>query len=138
MRLSASAQENGQGIRAYIYRQLQKYSYLRHVYLFRLGGKAGVGDSWSYPWKERETFNATIKHLLDGLVWDESGKPSLKDDYVTIEKAHELMLQLQLKHLLEQVEARYTAIWASEPSKDALFRYRNDETSFGTMMQPAG
>ena len=66
------------------------------------------------------------------------GKPFLKDDYVTIEKAHELMLQLQLRYLLDQVEARYKAIWTSEPSKDGYFWYRYDETSFGPMMQPDG
>jgi N12 class adenine-specific DNA methylase len=127
---------------AYIYDTLPgKNNYLVNDFVAagRVGGKAGVGTRLVYPaGKERETFNATIKHLLDGLVWDESGKPSLKDDYVPIEKAHELLLQLQLRYLLEQVEARYTAIWASEPSKDGYFWYRYDETSFGPMMQPDG
>ena len=48
------------------------------------------------------------------------------------------MLQLQLRYLLDQVEARYKAIWTSEPSKDGYFWYRYDDTSFGPMMQPDG
>lgn len=140
---TARAQEMwARAFEAYIYDTLAgKNNYLVNDFVAagRVGGKAGVGTRLVYPsGKERETFNATIKHLLDGLVWDESGKPSLKSDYITIEKANELMLQLQLKQLLDQVEARYTAIWASEPSKDGYFWYRYDETSFGPMMQPDG
>jgi N12 class adenine-specific DNA methylase len=140
---TARAQEMwARAFEAYIYDTLQgKNNYLVNDFVAagRVGGKSGVGTKLVYPaGKERETFNETIKHLLDGLVWDESGKPSLKADYVTIEKAHELMLQLQLRYLLDQVEARYTAIWASEPSKDGYYWYRYDDTSFGPMMQPDG
>ena len=127
---------------AYIYDTLQgKNNYLVNDFVAagRVGGKAGVGARLVYPaGKERETFNVTIKRFLDGLVWNELGKPSLKDGYVSIEKANELMLQLQLGYLLDQVEARYMAIWASEPSKDGYYWYRYDDTSFGPMMQPDG
>jgi len=140
---TARAQEMwARAFEAYIYDTLEgKNNYLVNDFVAagRVGGKSGVGTKLVYPsGKERETFNATIKHFLKGLVWDESGKPSLKSDYVSIEKAHELMLQLQLRFLLDQVEARYKAIWTSEPSKDGYFWYRYDDTSFGPMMQPDG
>ncbi|MFZ4436834.1 MAG: JAB domain-containing protein [Syntrophales bacterium] len=140
---TARAQEMwARAFESYIYDTLagrNNYLVTDFVAAGRVGGKAGTTAKLVYPaGKERETFNATIKHFIDGLEWDESGRPSLKEDYVTIEKAHELMLQLQLKFLLDQVQARYKAIWTSEPSKDGFFWYRYDATSFGPMMQPDG
>lgn len=140
---TARAQEMwARAFEAYIYDSLAgKNNYLVNDFVAagRVGGKSGVGARLVYPaGKERETFNATINHFLEGLRWEDNHPPILKDDYVTIEKANELMLQAQLQALLDQVEARYTAIWASEPSKDGYFWYRYDETSFGPMMQPDG
>lgn len=127
---------------AYVYDNLpgrNNYLVSDFVAAGRVGGKSGVGTKLVYPaGKERETFNATIKHFLDGLEWDENGLPSLKEDYITIEKANEAMLQLQLEYLLSTVEDRYRAIWTSEPSKDGKFWYRYNETAFGPMMQPDG
>ena len=60
----------------------------------RVGGHAGVGTMLVYPaGKEREKFNETIQHFVDGLTWDENGKPSLKDDYETIDKHNEALLK---------------------------------------------
>ena len=127
---------------AYIYDTLPgKNNYLVNDFVAagRVGGKAGVGAKLVYPaGKERETFNETIKYFLDGLEWDENGHPSLKDDYISIQKANELLLQTKLRELLAEVEDRYNAIWASEPSKDGYYWYRYDATSFGPMMQPDG
>ena len=105
----------------------------------RVGGKAGVGTKLVYPaGKERESFNATIQHLIDGLAWDENGKPFLKEGYETIEKFNEALVEEKLNALLDTVEDRYRAIWTSEPSKDGKFWYRYDVTEFAPMMQPEG
>jgi N12 class adenine-specific DNA methylase len=105
----------------------------------RVGGHAGVGTMLVYPaGKEREKFNETIQHFVDGLTWDENGKPFLKDDYETIDKHNEALLKAKLEELLATVEERYKAIWTSEPSKDGKFWYRYDATEFAPMMQPEG
>ena len=75
---TARAQEMwARAFEAYIYDTLPgKNNYLVNDFVAagRVGGKAGVGTKLVYPaGKERETFNATIKHFLDGLVWDENG-----------------------------------------------------------------
>ncbi|MBP1713693.1 MAG: putative adenine-specific methylase, partial [Deltaproteobacteria bacterium] len=125
---------------AYIYDNLGgKNNYLVSDYVAagRVGGKAGVGTMLVYPsGQEREEFNETIQHFVDGLEWSETGHPSLKDGYQTIEQFHELLLKAKLMELLATVEDRYKAIWTSEPSKDGNFWYRYDATAFGPMMQP--
>jgi len=83
-----------------------------------VGGKSDVGTMLVYPaGKEREDFNATIQHFIDGLAWDENGKPSLKQDYETIDKHNEALLKAKLEELLATVEERYKAIWNSEPRR---------------------
>jgi N12 class adenine-specific DNA methylase len=105
----------------------------------RVGGRSGVGTRLVYPaGLERETFNATIKHFLEGLAWDENGLPHLKEGYETIEQLNERLLDEKLKELQDSVEERYKAIWSSEPSVDGHYWYQYDETAFGPMMQPDG
>lgn len=105
----------------------------------RVGGRSGVGTRLVYPaGLERETFNATIKHFLEGLAWDENGLPHLKEGYETIEQLNERLLDEKLKELQDSVEERYKAIWSSEPSADGYYWYQYDETAFGPMMQPDG
>ncbi|MCK9520165.1 MAG: hypothetical protein M0R74_14245, partial [Dehalococcoidia bacterium] len=127
---------------AYVYDTLPGHNnYLVNDFVAagRVGGKSGVGSKLVYPsGLERETFNATIKHFLEGLRWEENHKPMLKDDYVKIELRNEQLLKEKLDELLATVEERYKAIWASEPSADGFYWYRYDETSFGPMMQPDG
>jgi type I restriction-modification system DNA methylase subunit len=127
---------------AYVYDTLPGHNnYLVNDFVAagRVGGKSGVGSKLVYPsGLERETFNATIKHFLEGLRWEENHKPMLKDDYVKIELRNEQLLKEKLDELLATVEERYKAIWASEPSADGFYWYRYDETSFGPMMPPDG
>ena len=127
---------------AYIYDTLPGHNnYLVNDFVAagRVGGKAGVGSRLVYPaGAEREAFNATIKHLLDGIEWTEDGGAALKPEYVSIELFNEQLLKEKLDALLDTVEDRYQAIWASEPSKDGYYWYRYDDTSFGPMMQPDG
>ena len=105
----------------------------------RVGGKSGVGTKLVYPaGKEREVFNDIIKHFTEGLSWDETGRPSLKEGYESTTARNQKLLASELEKLLASVEERYRAIWASEPSKDGYYWYRYDETSFGPMMQPDG
>ncbi len=105
----------------------------------RVGGKSSVGTKLVYPaGLERETFNATIKRMFDGIQWDDDGTPSLKDDYTPVEKSNAALTALMLENLLGSVEDRYNAIWASEPSADGNYWYRYEATAFGPMMQPDG
>ncbi len=105
----------------------------------RVGGKSGVGTMLVYPaGKEREQFNETIARFLEGLTWDENGRPTLKPEYSSIVKHQEALMKQKLEELLASVEERYAAIWSSEPSPDGRYWYRYDATEFGPMMQPEG
>lgn len=104
----------------------------------KIGGKLSKIGRLVYPGgTERLYINGLIKHVMSGLHWSEEGVPSLKEGYVGLEKNREAIMEAEKEKLLAQVEARYNAIWASEPSADGNFWYSYNETAFGPMMQPS-
>jgi N12 class adenine-specific DNA methylase len=127
---------------AYVYDTLSgRDNYLVNDFVAagRVGGESDVGSMLVYPsGKEREEFNASIKYLLNNLIWDENGKPSMKEDFVSIAVKNEEILAAKLEELLAQIEDRYKAIWNSEPSPDGHYWYQYDVTKFSPMMQPDG